>query len=541
MKRHIMLTLLMVVSVLSDAYCITPGDGPFRPVTLSTTGGEVNSLSVSGDGYGAAIFATTDEGIYTLSGGQKYWRIPSPGDLTGKVLRIAIRGERFYAATPEGVYMGKQNEAGGGEGFTRWERIWANSSGVMGVDIIGDDRSGDPVVWTINKVYILSPMGERIIGEQGSWNRIEDLAVSGGDIYVLADGAVFVHGAGTSLWKKISLGLGAADPEEDAASEDEMEESDESIEEIPGSRGTIRARGDGSVLAATTGGLYKISVGGERVSSIDAAGLHGRVRIAIISNGGVFAATDKEVFYLDHGRPPIRIFSSISGGRVNDILIREGADGEEIVLVACGKNVSVCDLSEGDLFEMPRKVKGMMLAENVPDIKEVHRMAIEYAEVSPEKIERWREAARWKALMPKLSFSFSEDKDDNIELYTSATSRYHYVGPQTTDKGWSAGLSWDLSDVVWNSAQTSIDVRSKLMVQLRNDVLQEVTRLYFERKRLLAGTPEPCADKGRGKAKEEGLAGSDEERLIRVDEITAQIDALTGGRFSSSMSVIAED
>ena len=152
-------------------------------------------------------------------------------------------------------------------------------------------------------------------------------------------------------------------------------------------------------------------------------------------------------------------------------------------------------------------------------------MAIDYAEVSPEKIRRWRSGARWKALLPRLSLGFGESRDDKLEIYTSSTRSYHYAAPKEVDSGWDVDLIWDLSDLVWNDAQTNIDVRSKLMVQLRDEILEEVTRLYFERKKLLAE-----------------MAGADaaddpklREKSLRVEELTAHIDALTGGRFSESL------
>ena len=57
------------------------------------------------------------------------------------------------------------------------------------------------------------------------------------------------------------------------------------------------------------------------------------------------------------------------------------------------------------------------------------------------------------------------------------------------------------------------------MVQLRNDVLDEVTKLYFERRRLqveLYNNP----------------AQDEKEKLLkrfRLEELTANIDGLTGG------------
>ena len=87
------------------------------------------------------------------------------------------------------------------------------------------------------------------------------------------------------------------------------------------------------------------------------------------------------------------------------------------------------------------------------------------------------------------------------------------------------GLSWDFANLIWNSDQISIDTRSRLMVQLRQDILEEVTRLYFERRRL-------CAEF-------QGNPTSDaillHERRLRIEEVSAQLDALTGGWFSREM------
>jgi hypothetical protein len=75
---------------------------------------------------------------------------------------------------------------------------------------------------------------------------------------------------------------------------------------------------------------------------------------------------------------------------------------------------------------------------------------------------------------------------------------------------------------VWSYHQTSIDVRSRLMVQLRNDILDEVTKLYFERLRLKHEIEQvPVQEKHQIRLKQ-----------IRFAELTANIDALTGGYLS---------
>ncbi|MCM8780024.1 MAG: hypothetical protein NC914_02610 [Candidatus Omnitrophica bacterium] len=159
-----------------------------------------------------------------------------------------------------------------------------------------------------------------------------------------------------------------------------------------------------------------------------------------------------------------------------------------------------------------------------PDIKVVQNWAIEYAEVQPEKIARWRKQARLKALLPKVSVGCDQSKSDTYEIYTSATRYYYVGGPEDKSRGWDVTLSWELGDLIWSTDQTSIDVRSRLMVELRNDILEDVTRTYFERRRLQI----ELADINTNPKKRA-------EKQLRIEELTANLDALTGGRFSNAL------
>ena len=90
-----------------------------------------------------------------------------------------------------------------------------------------------------------------------------------------------------------------------------------------------------------------------------------------------------------------------------------------------------------------------------PTIREVQNAAIEYAEVNPDKIKNWRKHAKFKAFLPEFSLDY-----DKTITYDSGVDRY-YIGPSD----WGASVKWDLGEIIWNPDQTSIDVRSKLMVQ----------------------------------------------------------------------------
>ncbi|MDD5311195.1 MAG: hypothetical protein PHX64_05540, partial [Candidatus Omnitrophica bacterium] len=97
--------------------------------------------------------------------------------------------------------------------------------------------------------------------------------------------------------------------------------------------------------------------------------------------------------------------------------------------------------------------------------------------------------------------------------------------PDDEARGWDVSASWDLGDLVYNTAQTSIDSRSKLMVELRNDIMEALNTAYFERKKLQKQLIR-ITDKE---------SPSYTERELRIEELTATIDGLTGGYLSRKL------
>ncbi|MDD5072652.1 MAG: hypothetical protein PHO67_03110 [Candidatus Omnitrophica bacterium] len=162
---------------------------------------------------------------------------------------------------------------------------------------------------------------------------------------------------------------------------------------------------------------------------------------------------------------------------------------------------------------------------NEPSILELQRAAIKYAEVSPDKIVNLRRLAALKALMPEISVGYDTDIYRTISTATSNGRTNFFIGPDDEARGWDVSASWDLGDLVYNTAQTSIDSRSKLMVELRNDIMEALNTAYFERKKLQKQLIR-ITDKE---------SPSYTERELRIEELTATIDGLTGGYLSRKL------
>jgi hypothetical protein len=197
-------------------------------------------------------------------------------------------------------------------------------------------------------------------------------------------------------------------------------------------------------------------------------------------------------------------------------------DSQDNLYAACDKGLFKADKANFD--EISGSNPLALYYKNEPEIKEIQEAAIRYAEVQPEKIERWRKSALKAAWMPQINIGIDRDVSDLWHWETGSTTR---VEDDTLIKGcdsieWDVTLSWDLGKLIWNDDQTSIDVRSRLMVQLRNDILDEVTKLYFERIRVKMDLDNITLEDRKKRF----------EKELKLKELTAYLDALTGGFFS---------
>ena len=237
---------------------------------------------------------------------------------------------------------------------------------------------------------------------------------------------------------------------------------------------------------------------------------------------GLILGTKRGAFFYADGRwTPA--YNGMETSRVNDLNV----DAHNTVYAATDRGLFYLALEQAlPLLNLSDSENNRQLKidfNHEPTIRDVHRWAIEYAEVNPDKIKRWRQSASKKALLPTLSTG----------LDRSATDMFHWdTGPNPDNllKGrdflsWDVRLSWNLGELIWNNDQTSIDSRSKLMVELREDIMDQVTRIYFERRRLQFELNNPDSADSNLRLYHQ----------MRVEELTALLDAFTGGEFSKKI------
>lgn len=183
-----------------------------------------------------------------------------------------------------------------------------------------------------------------------------------------------------------------------------------------------------------------------------------------------------------------------------------------------------------------------------PSVAEVQGMALEYSKTDPRYLDGWLKAAKSAAALPSITLYYkygsgfdtdygyytpeeiTDDSDSDNPTDQAAAEALSY-GPFETDQGVdidhqaSIRATWALSKLVMSSEEIRVINEAQDIVKLRDKVLEDVTRLYFERRRLqvdlLLG--------GGGDLKKR--VGDE----LRLAELTAQIDAYTGSRFSKAL------
>ncbi|PIP20600.1 MAG: hypothetical protein COX40_03850 [Candidatus Omnitrophica bacterium CG23_combo_of_CG06-09_8_20_14_all_40_11] len=338
-------------------------------------------------------------------------------------------------------------------------------------------------------------------------------------IYVACIDGVFKTQDNGQSWEKVFL----ANPAEDGNDiEEEIEDQDEE-ERLSNIRYISCDPNNLNYLyVATSRGVYRSCDRGQNWESVSSYGLLNRdVKFLLFSHkANLYAVTKSGVFEYRGSR-----WQELSFGLATEEIRFLASDNQNSLYAACDNGLFKTNFK--DALGSNKNSILEFYYKDEPKISEVQKAAIKYAEVDPGKIMKWRQQAGKKALLPQVS----------VGIDRNTTDLWHWEGGSTTKTDddilrrgrdsidWDVTLSWDLGELIWNDDQTSIDVRSRLMVQLRDDILDEVTKLYFERIRVKMEIDNLTIEDSKKRS----------EKELKLQELAASLDALTGGYFSSHL------
>jgi hypothetical protein len=158
----------------------------------------------------------------------------------------------------------------------------------------------------------------------------------------------------------------------------------------------------------------------------------------------------------------------------------------------------------------------------------VHRAALSYLRLGPQRMDALHHGVSRRGWLPVLSLHGGAAHDSTrattFDEAISGGAVWSLIDrdrdlARDYDLGFT--ISWDFGDVAYHPEAIDVSHEAREVIELRDDVLDEITQLYYERRRVLldlALLPDP--------------AGLDALRLrLRADELAAGMDAWTGGWF----------
>jgi hypothetical protein len=388
------------------------------------------------------------------------------------------------------------------------------------------------------------------VGTGEAARQVRALAVSGDAVIAATAAGVFERTASDpSVWRRVS-GLPFGEARRVAI--------------------TRRAEGEREVWAAIDGALWTASdeQGARSVTLPGAArGEEGPVDLATAPSGELFVVLRRalavrdaagawrvEPLVLPPGALPARIAADAGGlqlatdaglfhapGPAGPWQRAQGAPGSiPVAAVAGGRDLVVATaqgvLRRAAVSDAPPVAAAPRTApargvRGDPPIAAVQRRALQYVSLDPRRMRELWDAAGRRAWAPEVLVrgDYGEDLDRTRsydEAFISGETHSLFDRDRKRGDGYSVslGLTWDLGDAVFNLDRIDVSRETRLVIQLRDDVLDEVNQLYFERQRVLASIDAPAPDAPVALLR------------LRAAELASGLDAWTGGWFSEQLA-----
>ena len=478
---------------------------------------DTRAMVASGEGL---YLATRDE-IYHAGDSKEKWEsiftVPSGGN---EVTCLAISYKNIFVGTKRGLF---RSQDGGRNWKSVFRTILPDKNNIISIEI-SKYYPRKIFIGTVKGIFLSDDLGDNWQEISGNLKNvsINCIALNKDSMYAGGEDGLYIRNKEGDGWERAYVTsavekLDQEEPSDTAEVEGEVSRSINCIA-IKASRIYI---GNGKNISYSDND-------GKGWNSFVSNGLAGYINYILPSKKAdtIYCATSKGVFVFDKDKNKWQeLYKGISSALSVKRIVFEGEDEKTLWAVA---DKGVYKLENGrfiadQYIDVEKNLKSLkIMFDNEPSFKELQQAALKFAELDPDKISKWRNEARLKALVPKVTVGMDKNSSNTYEIYTSATKDYVVNGPDDIKNGVNVSVSWELGNLIWSDDQTNIDVRSRLTTQLRNDVLDDLRRAYYERKRLqFELITEPPKDiKARF------------EKELRIQELTSAIDDLTGNYLS---------
>jgi len=455
-----------------------------------------------------ALLAATGLGLYRIwPDGRAESVAPGPGANANAVARIAVAGGVVAVATAAGAFISSEG--------TRWQRLSEGLPSGPATAIALAKREGFVECWVAvrgelwrSEIHadaerVASSVSVRVAIPFASGQRPPiDVALDVGsaDVVVVFESDLVVREKGDEGWEQLrpTLPPGASALRVAAALDRYWLATDRGLLVAPSLRGPWRRAHDSS--------------GSDAIFDLESG------------QGAIYAATDNGLSVAEFASG---LLAATEAGRFESDFSRASEVGHPASDSPAAEGVGRIALNSLAAEEVPQPI----IDPAEPDIHSVHRAALRYLSLDPARIVALRRGVERRGWLPILSFRATRESDrrrrsDYDEAFISGEMRRFNDRDSDRDEDLELQLivSWDLGDIAYHPESIDVSREAREIIELRDDVLDEITQLYFERRRVIAAfalqPDSPVAS----------------EFQLRAAQLAADIDAWTGGWFGRQLS-----
>ena len=168
---------------------------------------------------------------------------------------------------------------------------------------------------------------------------------------------------------------------------------------------------------------------------------------------------------LNKAKPQLRVGQASGGG---------GGGSEPIVL------------REGQVVSKDVVRKVLMRFAGEPTVREVQTQAVAYVQAHPDAVDSWRIRSRVAGIAPRFTATGQGTIDNDLRKVTNLDAEQSEI-ESTTDSNTgrlTLGAVWNLDRLIFDPDEMAVAREAVRTANLRDRVLADVTRRYFERRRL---------------------------------------------------------
>src|SRR3989338_2634807 len=480
-------------------------------------------------GTGNGVFVSKDDGKTWEDFGSEKLLKDEGGNSVINWISIDEEGEKIYIATSYGAYESKINEPS-------WKLIFDDiKTGTKDVNalLIHGENSyfcTNDGLWFCKETNTCKRLNEGLEPDSISGNILVNYSLKyNNDLYLATTNGIYYFNQNKLTWENISSG----------------------IKKLPDGR--INAKhllieNDNALWAASGTGIYLSSNLGQSCEDLS-KGIgkneegYKQCYYLYKHQNNLYTACASGVYLFNRDK---KLWENISDG------IRTTNSSKNIYWLHSFKDNLYAATDEG-LFVLYNNnstisnekiiLKGKIetdfanLKELEPTVIEVQKKALEFASLPTSgDYKRYRLQARLRNIVPMIGFDLNStgtssdyyqfdkgitsDTSLNNDFNAGKTNRYQFDGRSFKQ----LSVLWNTNEFIYDDEIKEILNQARLTANIRENLLDDVTRIYFQRKKLQL---ENLAYKPENKNPSEKLI-----KELEISELTGQLDSRTGGWFS---------